>query len=124
MKFTNMYKYLLSFSILILIFSSSCEKKEITTNTCGVSNPIEDLSWLKKEINEIEQSNAKYSYYMIAKFNGKSVFFYGNCNPVVNYVSYLRSCSGEIIGNTNLYYTDLTEVDVLWKPENSICNFD
>jgi hypothetical protein len=109
---------------VILVFSLaliSCEKEDcLPTSICEVQNPIEELAWLKEAIDEVR--NDEYSYYSTALYQGERVFFYGNCDPTANYVSFIRNCAGDNLGNTNELYDQLKEIEVVWKQENSKCN--
>ena len=111
-------------AIIFSIALISCEKDEnndTESNKCNVSNPIEDLDWLKQEIDDVKQD--EYSYYVMATYEGETVFYYGNCNPVINYISIVRNCNGDSLGLTNDLYDELTDVSTLWKHEDSKCNF-
>lgn len=112
---------------IILVFSFtliSCEKNDSDLspkNLCGVQNAIQELEWLKEAIDEVR--NDEYSYYSTALYQSERVFFYVNCDPAVNYVSFILNCAGENLGNTNELYDELSEIEVVWKHENSKCNF-
>lgn len=112
-------------TILVISLSLfSCENEDCDfppSNLCKVQNPIQDLEWLKAAIDEVR--NDEYSYYSMALYQGERVFFYGNCNPSANYVSFIRNCAGDNLGNTNEFYDQLKEIEVVWKQENSKCNF-
>jgi len=115
-------KLLPSVVILLGLFALiSCSKTDKQpNNTCGVVNPIAELNWLNEAIQEIEDD--KYAYYSTAKLKGSTVFFYDNCNPLINYASILVDCEGKRIGLKNTYLSDLTDVSILWKHNDSLCN--
>jgi len=123
-------KPLLFFStVVIALFLFSCHKdsNESPTEICDVSNPTEELPWLKASIESLEAGDAenlKYSYYMTAKLDGQTVFYYGNCNPSINYSSSIQNCSGETLGTLSTLYTQLTDTKVLWRPSGSLCNWN
>lgn len=112
---------------VILVFSFaliSCEKDDSDfspTNLCEVQNPIQELEWLKGAIDEVR--NDEYSYYSTALYQGERVFFYVNCDPAVNYASFIRNCAGDNLGNTNELYDELAEIEVVWKHDDSKCKF-
>lgn len=112
---------------VILVFSFaliSCEKDDSNfspKNLCGVKNAIQELEWLKEAIDEVR--NDQYSYYSTALYQGERVFFYVNCDPTVNYASFIRNCAGDNLGNTNELYDELAEIKVIWKNKNLKCNF-
>lgn len=120
--------YLISVMFFVSILCTSCEKdKQLIDNTCNVTNPAEELNWLKSSITEIEQSNqelSKHAYYMVAKYKGETVFYYGNCHPAINYVSHVINCKGDTLGAISDLDDELTDVNLLWKPEESECNFN
>ena len=112
------------FTVVAIPFSValvSCEKDD-NGNNCNVSDPAEDLEWLKQEIDNIKQD--EYAYYVMAKYKGQTVFYNGNCNPTINYASIVKNCDGDSLGYTNDLYDRLTELSVLWKHENSKCDLD
>lgn len=113
--------YLLVFGVLIVPISS-CENDDDGSEKlgCNVANPITDLVWLQEAIADLE--NDPYSYYATATYEGKTVFYYVNCDPAVNYVSYLLNCKGNQLGFTNDYQSSLEDIAVIWKPEDSLCN--
>lgn len=110
-------------ALIISTTLTSCEEddsKESINNTCNVSNPAEELEWLKAEINNLEGD--EFSYYVMANYMGETVFYYGNCNPVIDYISAVKSCNGENIGYTYDLADEITDRTILWTPENSICH--
>ncbi|MCW3787629.1 hypothetical protein [Plebeiibacterium sediminum] len=120
-------KRLISFwGLLALIISvtfNSCDKADDNdkVDICDVSNPAEDIPWLKNAIDDVKED--EYAYYVKAVYNGATVFYYGNCNPVVDYISIVQNCDGDNLGFTNEFYDDLTDISVIWKHENSKCDF-
>jgi hypothetical protein len=111
-------------TIIVTSTLISCEKdnnKDSGNNTCNVTNPAEDIGWLKEAIDNAKQD--EYSYYVMANYKGETVFYYGNCNPAANYVSIIRNCNGDNLGYTNDLRDELTDKTILWKHEASKCNF-
>lgn len=101
-------------STLFLILS--CEKN--IPNSCDVSNPL-DMKWLKTETDLMK--SYKYSYYMMADYNGESVFYNHNCDPVANYVSIVKNCKGEVLGNYWDFQDQFTNAQVIWKADDFAC---
>ena len=120
-------KNTLNFAVIIFaIFIFSCNKSKLSNNTCNVSDPIEELNWLKKEIAELKQSNSEYSkasYYNIATYKRKTVFYYGSCHPSADYAFILRNCNGDEVSSVNAVMKDLKYVEVLWKHPDNQCAF-
>ena len=117
----------LLFSFILLLTIFSCEKDYLGDNTCKAKNPLEDISWIKKEINFINQlppDESRYIAIVMAKYNGETIFYSTYCDPQYEPVYPIKNCSGTIIG----YYgeilpEDLKEQVVIWKPSNCICTF-
>tara|TARA_R110001583_G_scaffold167424_1_gene320203 strand:- start:3114 stop:3473 length:360 start_codon:yes stop_codon:yes gene_type:complete len=107
-------------SILTLFVIISCDNEESENNVCNVSNPTEELSWLKTMIIDLSD----YDYIMIANYKGETVFYNVNCNPLVNYASTVFNCSGDVIGNTNDIRDELSNDRLIWKRADSKCNFN
>jgi hypothetical protein len=103
----------------------SCEKSYLSDNSCNVSNPLEELGWLKSTIRNYEQLSpdaSKYYYVSMAKYNKETVFLEGYCNPAANYVIPVLNCAGEEIGILGEINRDsLTNMKVIWKSKNSEC---
>lgn len=90
-------------------------------NTCDVSNPTEEIDWLKSAIDEV--SNDEYAYYGMATYRGETIFYYGNCNPVVNYASFVLNCDGGSLGFTIDLLDELMDMTIVWQHEDSKCDF-
>lgn len=117
-------------SAFLLFMMTSCNNtdNDDINNTCNVSNPIEDLTWLKDKITELEQTSSYESgeiYISQANYNGNTIFIMGNCCAACNTIVPIYNCEGESIGyiGDNTFDTNLLNKDVIiWKPENFICN--
>ena len=113
-----------SFHLLLLsaAFLFACNENDGPA-VCGVENPIEDLAWLKQEIENASIPNSsEYSFLMQATYRGQTVFYFGFCNPLWNWATILRDCQGnQMSGEVSL--TDLVNEKVIWKPANSVCTF-
>lgn len=108
--------------VSITLFSCNKDKTiDSERNECNVSNPAEEIGWLKDAIDKVKQD--EYSYYAMAHYKGETVFYYGSCNPLANFASHIQNCSGENLGNTNDLQDDLTDITIIWKHKNSKCNF-
>ncbi len=107
---------------LTLLFSCEEDDNSNSDDICNVSDPIEELDWLKEAIESMKDD--EYLYCKMAKYKGKTVFFWGSCDPLANGSSIVVSCSGENLGYTNDLYDELTEMAVIWKHEDSQCNFE
>ena len=110
-------------AIILSITLISCDNDDSkeTNNTCNVSNPAEELAWLKEAIDKDKQD--EYASYVMATYKGETVFYNDNCNPSISYVSIVRNCSGDNLGNTNDLSEELTNRTTLWKHQDSKCDF-
>lgn len=111
----------------LLVFLSSaflfgCADGENPTS-CGVENPLEDLAWLKQDIeNAADPRTSEYSFLMQATYRGQTVFFFGFCNPLWNYAAIIKDCQGnQVAGEVSV--ADLSNQKMIWKPSNSVCSF-
>lgn len=109
--------------VVVFLTLVSCDDDDNSfENKCNVSDPVEELAWLKAEIDDMSQD--EYAYYVMANYKGEAVFYNGNCNPVINYASIVKNCSGEELGNRYDLENDLTDITILWQHEESECDFD
>jgi len=108
--------------IVVLIGLSSCNQEENDFNnyTCEAVDPTEELEWLREAIEEVKDD--KYSSYKTANYKGETVFFYTNCDPLVNYASILIGCSRDTIGYTYNLLDEITGVKTIWKHDETMCN--
>jgi len=118
---------ILLFATFISLMAFSCEKEEMPGNTCGVNNPLKELSWLKSYIQRQEQNYpdiAKYLYIAQAEYNGQAVFLYYNCNPLYDTIVPVYNCQGELLfylGQEPEKGAGIKNEKVIWKPANFAC---
>lgn len=128
-----MFKTITVKKIIILIFLTlgniSCEKDDNgLNNTCNVSNPIEELDWLKQKVEELEETDSdilQYFYITQTEFKTKTIFIFPNCCPFCNTIIQVFNCEGETIGyigDGNFDSTILENDKIIWKPENFSCD--
>ena len=111
-------------TLLVCLVTISCHEKD--ENYCKVTNPLEELVWLKTHIQELSQSEdelSKYSYYMTATYKKETVFYYGNCHPAINMAIIVMNCKGEALGNFSDLQQQLSNSKLIWIHEESPCNF-
>jgi len=122
----NIYRILVVFLIAL-----SCDSDDDNQfkNSCAVDNPVEDLEWLKAEIERRNQNindDSKYCYISHFIYNNQSIFIYGDCDPRVDKIILVYNCSGEsigFIGDGNFPMETLTEGNIIWKTNNFVCSF-
>jgi len=126
-------KRILLFATLISLMAFSCEKDETTNmlvsgNTCTVNNPVEELAWLKAEVQRREQNPSdieKYFYIQQADYKQQTVFIYNNCCPMCNTIMPVYDCQGKLL----FYLSDKPEegkniknTKVIWQPKDYACS--
>jgi hypothetical protein len=111
--------------MLTMLFSCNKDSGNTNVNTCNVSNPAEDLPWLKTRIGNLviaDPNTIKYQYVQQADYNGETVFIFGNCDPLALSLFPVYSCTNVLLGNVGqIPVTSLLNVKTLWKSQNSLC---
>ncbi|GEO03444.1 hypothetical protein AAE02nite_11080 [Adhaeribacter aerolatus] len=124
-------KKIFLFATALSLMAFSCEKEEdqvlLLNNTCTVNRPLEELAWLKAEVQRQEQSTsdvAKYFYIQQAEYKQQTVFIYNSCCPMCSIIVPVYNCQGELL----FYLSDKPEegqniknTKVIWKPKNYAC---
>jgi len=115
--------------IVCLIFFSCSSNDDQLKNICSVNDPIVDLVWLKTKIEQREENItefSKYQYISQSIHKGESVIIDANCDPLANSVFVVFNCKGEnigFIGDENFPFEVLTNGQVIWKTDDSVCSF-
>ena len=123
-----MSKINLIYILICLLFSACAEDDNLVANSCGVTNPVEQLPWLKASIQDLEKNrnDPTYKYFYISQgvYENQVVFILGNCCPFCNTITPVRNCEGEL-----LFYKSSENLDkilseqALWLPVGNDCNF-
>ena len=124
-------------NILLLLFLSfttaaceNCDPGEVVGPACSVENPVEELAWLRDEIQaRLQQPTSEYTQYEYiaqTEYRGETVFVYGNCCPNCNTIFSVFNCSGEQISQLGYREEDidfgiLEQAVMIWKPEDYSC---
>jgi hypothetical protein len=106
------------------IAESSLESERLSAK-CGGNNPIENLPWLKAEIEAYRTSSALFDVLVYtAKYHGITVFFSSICCPACNVSPpTVRNCQGESLGKigVDLVQSHVRNQRVIWRTENQFC---
>lgn len=121
-----MNKILLILPILCLFYS--CNKYDIPK--CDFGDSTKGLLWLKAIIDEREANpteEMRYCYISQAKLKRRTVFVFGDCNPVIDKVTFVIDCEGNTITdkdgeNIVLGEVDLKDERIIWKPDAFGCD--
>ena len=107
-------------ALLLLIFS--CEQD--TLHACS-DDPPEELDWLQREIQSLEQvALTEYFYVQQAELFEQTIFIFGNCCPFCNTTVPVYNCQGEVIchlGDCNGLEDQIKNRKLLWKPDDFSC---
>ncbi len=116
------------FSAVLLNFGCSDDDLNFPViAACGVDNPIEDLAWLKSEVQRRKNdtsADAVYCYIEQAINNGETIFIYNDCNPLVNKVVPVLDCSGTsvgFLGDENNDVATITRRTIIFRPSDFAC---
>lgn len=114
---------------ILVMFVFSCSQDNTTptnVNTCKVTNPAQDLPWLKSRIGGILTSDpalAKYQYVQQAQYRKNTVFIFGSCDPSSFSTFPVYSCENKMLGNVGVIPADsLLNRTTIWKSNDSVCN--
>lgn len=111
-------------TLFCLLLSFACEDNEDPTTTCGVNDPTNNLPWLVEMKESLSDGGMGDLFYIMqAKYKGKRVFYQGSCCAQCSMMLRFYDCDGNGI-NEDISYDDLEDSEVIWKPENSRCQFD
>jgi hypothetical protein len=111
---------------LILVLTASCgdpsEEKD-NAGACGASDPINELTWLKEEIESRKQNPNgidKYFYIEQGEYQKQTVFLYNNCCPMCNTTIPVYACDGTKLFDSALGI-DIKNIKIVWKPADFPC---
>ncbi|QMU31000.1 hypothetical protein [Adhaeribacter radiodurans] len=123
-------KKLLLLAGVISLMAFSCEKEEpeCGTSACGVTEPLQNLPWLKAEVESLEKNSSdisEYLYIVQANYKGETVFFTGTCCPYCNTAPpTVFNCKGQelfTLGQNAKQDNSIKNKKVIWKGPNYAC---
>lgn len=117
----------LSLCLLLFVSCSNDDDNKKTELICSVKNPIEDLDWLKSEIESLKNKGGKYESIIQNMYKNQIIFIFNNCNPAINSVIPVKDCNGKNIGvigenQENIPFDILQNGKIIWKPEGFKCD--
>lgn len=118
----------ITFSMILLTFGCSDDDLNFPViAACNVNNPIEDLEWLKSEVQRRKNdtsADAIYCYIEQAINDGETIFIYNDCNPLINKIIPILDCSGTsagLLGDENNKVENITGRTVIFRPSDFAC---
>ncbi|RNI26194.1 DUF6970 domain-containing protein [Rufibacter latericius] len=88
-------KALYTLCLLCLFVLTSCEEETIC-KTCEVGNPVQEIGWLNAKAQQLEQSDY-CQFVQTGNWEGRTVFVLGNCDPLINSISSVYDCDGNLL---------------------------
>lgn len=115
--------------IFILTLSQSCSNDDEDVpviSACDVNNPIEDLPWLKAQVNQIIENNSdvsKYFYMEITEYEGGTIFIANNCCPICGTIVPVYNCEGASLGLLNdvIKSDEIKNSKIIFKRNDFTC---
>ena len=118
-----------TYLLLAVLALNSCSKDsktdDLPTNTCGVTNPVKDLTWLKETVAAYEFTELKNIFIWQTEYQAETIFVVGTCKASIDPHLGVFDCEGNEISITNEltdYLNSVTSKYIIWKPENFECN--
>jgi hypothetical protein len=113
--------------LLLLLLLFACADDNKNNVSCNVENPVEDLEWLRNELDTDfykNPSTVSDSFVYQALYFDQPVFYFLTCCPVCNMAPpSVRACSGEVIGSlsVDIDSDNLKNQQVIWRTHNGVC---
>ncbi|GAA4279593.1 hypothetical protein [Gaetbulibacter aestuarii] len=116
--------------LVAILALNSCSKDSkpadvLPTNTCGVTNPAEDIPWLKERLAYYDSTRAETFFMWQTDYQGETIFVLGTCEGSYNPNYSAFDCEGNHVSITdelNDYLNSVTSKYLIWKPKNFKCN--
>ena len=111
---------------MLAFLQLSCEKSSLKLSKCEVEDPVKELEWLSRAIDEMGEQDsaiANHAYIKMADYQGETLFYFGNCHPAINYASFLQTCVGDTLGDTAEFESSMKNSQVIWQKSPGTCNF-
>ena len=113
----------------VLIISQSCNNDDESLpiiSACDVTNPIENLPWLKTQVEEIIENKsdiAPFFFIEIAEYRGETIFISNNCCAICGTIVPIYNCRGELLGllNDEIKINEVMNVQTIFSRPDSTC---
>ena len=118
------------FLLVTLLLYFSCDTDDVAVvPACGVTNPIEDLSWLRNEVARREANITEFSKFCFivqAVANAETIFLYEDCDPLADKFIPVFDCDGTAVGRVgdeNYPLEAITMREIIYRPSDFSCSF-
>ncbi|MGL4631191.1 MAG: hypothetical protein ACRCVT_08300 [Leadbetterella sp.] len=95
--------FILFFFTISLFLFSSCEPRDNVSSACYKNDPIEELPWLKKLVEDFDKQKTSSYVLSLVEYEDKAYFVFGipyTSSPM----SYIFNCEGKSIGQLGINY--------------------
>ena len=104
---------------------AACDEEDINIpNTCGVSNPVEDLAWLKQKIQEEQNFSPSFFTLFQSTYNGETIFILSACCPACNVAPAFFDCEGNQLEFSSIEFDKVADQRLIAKGKDVTCTFD
>ncbi len=111
--------------ILLILLATACDEEDINIpNTCGVSNPKEELAWLKQKIKEEQDFSPSFFTVFQGTYNGKTAFIFSACCPACNVAPAVFDCTGNQLEYSSIEFDKIIDQKLIAKGKDVTCTFD
>jgi hypothetical protein len=130
-------KEIMSIPRIILVFylvlgSISCregiDSQDSQTRYCGVADPVNELEWLRNEVEDFDKGSAHMDAYVYtAIYRNERVFYIDICCPACGVAPpEVKTCEGTSLGRigSDVNSDDLIGKQIIWKTLNGVCSRD
>lgn len=110
-------------AVIFLAFSVavSCDDDDAPT-VCGVLDPVNDLPWLKAQVDRMDSDiSKKYSYLEQAEYEGQTIFYFNSCCPMCLIIIIYYDCDGNKLDSVDP--GKVKNSRRIWAAEENECSF-
>ncbi len=118
------------YGLLLCIAFSLCscgQDDDAEKIACQSERPLEELPWLRAEVQSILDMGEQGNEFYIEKgqLKGQTVFILNNCCALCNSVIPVLDCEGNVVSDLSGLESQgisLENMRLLWQPENFTCD--
>ena len=112
--------------IAALLAAVCCTDHNNDPDVCGVADPVNNLPWLKTEIEQGDYASSEIADYTIvqAEYESRTVFYTQICCPTCDVAPPdVKSCNGEVVGTlyVDIAIEELHHRTIILETHNDVC---